>query len=85
MATPTARAAGTTLGKFPAEYLERLIESSTDVVIAVDRSGTIFFYNDGAEKILGYTAAEMLGQKVTRIYPSIEEARRVISAMTTEE
>jgi len=85
MATPSAKPAGTALGKFPAEYLERLIESSTDIVIAVDRSGTIFFYNDGAEKILGYTAGEMLGQKVTRIYPSIDEARRVMAAMRSDE
>ena len=29
-------------------YLQRLIESSPDIVIAVDREGTIIYYNDGA-------------------------------------
>lgn len=71
--------------KFPPHYLEQLIESSPDIVIAVDRSGTIVFYNDGAEKVLGYTAAEILGEKVTKVYPSLDEARRVMAAMRSEE
>ena len=71
--------------KFPPHYLEQLIESSPDIVVAVDRSGTIVFYNDGAEKNLGYTAGEILGQNVSRIYPSVEEARRVMAAMRSEE
>ena len=66
---------------FPVHYLEQLIDSSPDIVVAVDRSGTIVFYNDGAEKNLGYSAAEVLGQKVTKLYPSLEEARRVMAAM----
>ncbi len=72
-------------GKFPPEYLEQLIEISPDIVTAVDRAGTIIFYNDGAEKTLGYTAAEILGQSVTMIYPSMAEARRVMDAMRSEE
>lgn len=77
--------AAATLTKFPSEYLERLVESSPDIVVAVDRNGTLFFYNDGAEKILGYTAAEMLGQNVVRLYPTLEEAQRVMAAMRSEE
>ena len=70
---------------FPPHYLEQLIESSPDIVVAVDRSGTIVFYNDGAERNLGYTAAEILGQNVTKIYPSLEEARRVMAAMRSDD
>jgi len=73
------------LHHFPPEYFERLIESSPDIVVAVDRSGTIMFYNDGAEKNLGYTAAEILGQKVLQLYPSYEEAHRVMQAMRSDE
>lgn len=62
-------------------YLQRLVESSPDIIIAVDRSGTITFYNDGARKNLHYSAEEIVGQKVTNIYPSLEEARRVMKAM----
>ncbi len=81
--TTSASLAG--LHHFPPEYFERLIESSPDIVVAVDRSGGIMFYNDGAEKNLGYTAAEILGQKVLRLYPSYEEAHRVMEAMRSEE
>jgi PAS domain S-box-containing protein len=62
-------------------YLRRLVESSPDIVIAVDRDGTIIYYNDGARKNLRYTAAEIIGEKVTRVYLSIEEARRVMNAL----
>jgi PAS domain S-box-containing protein len=73
------------LERFPTAYFERLVESSPDIVIAVDRAGTVIFYNDGAEKNLGYTAAEILGQSVLRLYPSADEAHRVMAAMRSEE
>src|SRR5258708_2459083 len=62
-------------------YLRRLVESSPDIVIAVDRDGTIIYYNDGARKNLRYTSAEIIGRKVTAVYPSLEEARRVMNAL----
>jgi PAS domain S-box-containing protein len=75
----------TRLERFPTAYFERLVESSPDIVVAVDRAGTIIFYNDGAEKNLGYLASETLGQSVVKLYPSLEEAHRVMLAMRSEE
>lgn len=72
------------MNQFPPGTFERLIESSPDIVIAVDRTGTVIFYNDGAEKILGYRAEEVRGQKVTLLYPSIDEARKVMAAMRSD-
>jgi len=66
-------------------YLQRLIESSPDIVIAVNRDGTIIYYNDGARRNLRYSSAEIIGQKIDRIYPSIDEARRVMKAMRAAE
>jgi PAS domain S-box-containing protein len=62
-------------------YLQSLVESSPDIIIAVDRNGTIIFYNDGARKNLRYSAEEVVGKKITVIYPTLEEARRVMKAM----
>jgi PAS domain S-box-containing protein len=62
-------------------YLKRLMESSPDIIIAVDGEGTIIYYNDGARRVLRYTSAEIIGQKVTRIYLSLEEARKVMQAL----
>ncbi len=63
------------------KYLERLVEICPDIIIAVDIEGTIIYYNDGARTNLQYSPEEMIGQNVTRIYPSLEEARRVMKAM----
>ncbi len=63
------------------KYLERLVESYPDIIVAVDTVGVVTYYNDGARKRLHYTAEEIIGQKVVRLYPSVEEARRVMQAL----
>jgi len=63
------------------KYIQRLVESSPDMIIAVDSDGTIVYYNNGARKSLHYGGQEMVGRKADDIYPSIEEARRVMKAM----
>jgi PAS domain S-box-containing protein len=64
-------------------YFEQLLEDSPDIIVAVDRHGVITFYNDGAAQTLGYTPADVLGQHVTRLYPDLAEARKVMAAMRT--
>ena len=65
----------------PAEYFQKLVESCPDIIIAVNRSGTIIFYNDGARQDLGFTPEEVLGKSVMVIYPTQEEAQKVMAAM----
>jgi PAS domain S-box-containing protein len=65
----------------PRVYFEKLLENSPDIVVAVDRSGSIVFYNDGARQTLGYTLDEVLGKPVTLLYKSREHAREVRRAM----
>lgn len=67
------------------ERLEQLIARSTDIVVATDRKGVVVYYNDGASRILGYQPDEILGQFVAKLYPSLEEARRVMAAMRSPE
>ena len=67
------------------DRLERLVAQSGDIVVATDRTGTVIFYNDGASRILGYGAEEVLGSHVQRLYPSLDEAKRVMRAMRSEE
>ena len=73
------------LERLPSHYFESLIESSPDIVVAVDRDGLVIFFNDGAEKNVGYSAAEVLGRSVVDLYPSFEEAHRVMVAMRSED
>ena len=63
------------------EQLEHLIAQSTDMVVATDSKGIVAYYNDGAKRGLGYSDAEILGEFVGRLYPSLEEAKRVMAAM----
>jgi PAS domain S-box-containing protein len=67
------------------KYLQRLVESSPDIIIAVDREGTIIYYNDGARQNLGFAPEEIIGQPCTRIYPNLDEARQVMKAMRESE
>lgn len=73
------------MGQLPPVYFERLLESSLDIVIAVDNKGRIIFYNDGASQTLGYTLAEVKGKDVTLVYPTRDEARRIKAAMRNGE
>jgi PAS domain S-box-containing protein len=52
------------------DFLKGMLNSSTLVsVILTDLDQNIRFWNKGAENIFGYSAEEMLGAKITRIYP----------------
>ncbi len=61
--------------------LEALIEASPDIVVATDARGMVAFYSDGARENLGHARDEIIGQFVARLYPSVDEARRVMNAM----
>ncbi|MEX2204852.1 MAG: response regulator [Myxococcota bacterium] len=65
--------------------LERLIEVSPDIVVATAADGTVQYYNDGARENLGYSRQEIIGRYVAELYPSIDEARRVMTAMRSTE
>ncbi len=67
------------------ERLERLIARSTDVVVATNGDGTVSYYNDGASRILGYAAREVMGASVVQLYPDLAEAKRVMAAMRSPE
>ena len=63
------------------KHLERLTDRSIDIVVATDRKGTVIHYSDGASRSLGYASDEVVGAFVGRLYPVLEEAKRVMSAM----
>src|SRR6476619_8033874 len=65
----------------PGQYFQKLVESCPDIIISVDKQGTIVFYNDWARQNLGFSYEEVLGKNVLEIDPSLDEARRVMAAM----
>jgi PAS domain S-box-containing protein len=50
-------------------HLAAIVESSDDGIVATDAAGTILSWNRGAEKMYGYTAAEVRGHPVSLLEP----------------
>jgi len=49
--------------------LAAIVESSDDVILSKDLNGLINSWNKGAERVMGYTAEEMIGKPVTLLIP----------------
>jgi PAS domain S-box-containing protein len=50
-------------------YLLQTVRESQDAIVIADREGIIRFWNSGAERILGYTAAEAVGESLDLFIP----------------
>ena len=48
-------------------FLAAIVESSDDAIVGKDLKSKVVSWNAGAERMFGYTAAEMLGQPITRL------------------
>jgi PAS domain S-box-containing protein len=62
-------------------YLTRLIESSPDAIIATDKQGNVVLFNEGAETLLGYRAADVVGHPTSELYDSEDRAKDVLIEM----
>jgi PAS domain S-box-containing protein len=52
-----------------AAQMAAIVESSDDAIVGIDLAGIVTSWNPAAERTFGHTAAEMIGQPVTRIIP----------------
>jgi PAS domain S-box-containing protein len=57
------------------EKYRELISNSIDGIISNDAQLRIIIWNQGAERIFGYTEKEMLGQHITKIVPERERQK----------
>jgi PAS domain S-box-containing protein len=70
-----------------ARRLAAIVESSEDAIIGKDLRGIVTSWNTGAEHIFGYTAEEMIGQSITRLFPAerIHEEQIILSRLQAGE
>jgi len=75
------------LGKAAAEQLAAIVKYSNDAIIGKDLNSIITSWNQGAEKIFGYTADEMVGTSILRLIPSdrLEEENQILEKILRDE
>ena len=52
-----------------------LLVSNADAIVAADAQGVIRFWNPGAERVFGFTAADAMGQSLDLIIPERQRDR----------
>ncbi|HLD46417.1 MAG TPA: PAS domain S-box protein [Desulfobaccales bacterium] len=67
-------------------FFTNIIQNSVDGIVVVDTKGVPLIFNQGAERILGYTAQEMIGnaENFRRFYP-VELAAEMMRRMRSDE
>jgi PAS domain S-box-containing protein len=67
--------------------LAAIVESSDDAIISKTLEGVIRSWNDGAERLFGFTAAEAIGRSITLIIPPerLDEEREILARIARGE
>ena len=70
-----------------AGHLAAVVEASPDAIISKTVDGTIVSWNPGAERLYGYSEAEMLGKSIATIVPAghIDEVQSLIDRVVSGE
>lgn len=53
----------------PSDPIAQILDLADDAIISIDESQCIVFFNQGAEKIFGYSAAELSGRLLNVVLP----------------
>ncbi len=67
--------------------LSAIVESSDDAIISKNLDGNIMSWNNGAEKIFGYSEEEAIGKPITMLIPSerLEEENHILKKLRNGE
>ena len=69
------------------DRLAAIVESSDDIIVSKTLDGIITSWNRGAERILGYSADEVVGKHVSMLMPpeSIEDTEKILGSIRAGE
>lgn len=59
-------------------YFASVVYSSQDAIIGKDLSGKILTWNEGAEKMYGYTSDEMIGKTIDLLLPAAQQEKNKV-------
>lgn len=66
-------------------FLHKIIQSSVDGIVVVDTAGNVLIFNEGAERILGYKAEEVIGRpQIFQRFYEPDEAREIMRRMRSD-
>jgi PAS domain S-box-containing protein len=66
------------------DFLRGILNSSTLVsIVLTDPDQNVLFWNTGAENIFGYRSEEMIGDKITKIYPPDSLSQETVERLRT--
>jgi PAS domain S-box-containing protein len=72
-----------TRAEMNANLLASIVESSEDAIVSKDLNGIIRSWNRGAERVFGYTAAEVVGKSIAILIPPdrLEEEPKILERL----
>jgi PAS domain S-box-containing protein len=74
MSTPTKTAPGT--ARALAGFTQAILDTAGEAIVSLDRRGVVRSFNKAAERMFGWTAADIVGGHVDRLMPRPENTRR---------
>lgn len=71
----------------PAQLLSAIIDSSEDAIVSKNLNSIVTSWNKSAERIFGFTAEEMIGQSIARVFPPdrLEEETHILERISRGE
>lgn len=69
--------------EFAVRRLAAVVDGSDDAIVAKDLKGIVTDWNAGAERLFGYTAAEMIGQPILKLFPPerVDEEEHILGRL----
>ena len=62
---------------------EAVVDSSDDAIVSKNLESIVMSWNQGAERIFGYTADEMIGQSIAKLFPKdrLDEETQILARL----